>query len=118
MGVAVQASWSALAEGLDPVPDGVRIVVQGLGNVLLGPPLAQQPERVPALALARPRRRIHPLPDLAHIQVPRLEQAHGVHRGLLLRRPASRRRFAPRVYPYRAWRFQLAITLGDKRAVS
>src|SRR5438067_13347166 len=50
-----QTSGAVALEGREPAPAGVGVALQHLGHLGGGPALGQQPERVPALPLARRR---------------------------------------------------------------
>jgi hypothetical protein len=96
--VRLQPRWPALPECLQPVPDGVRIAIKRLGDVLLRPPLGQQPNGVPSLTLARPWRLVHAPTYLPHIELPRLQHPGGIHATLPRRRLAHSAHFVAGVY--------------------
>src|SRR5262249_56202701 len=79
----------------------------GGGGPGLGPALPQQPERVPALPLARRRRPVHPLAHPALVQLPAREEVLDV-----LHPDISRSPDLPQSLPHAACGSHLGITLG------
>src|SRR3712207_9493749 len=76
-----QGGRAAVAEGVQPGSNGMRVALQSLGHGSSGGTAGQQPKGMPAFAFAGGGRPVHALAHLAQVQLPVRQQGHRlVHR--------------------------------------